>query len=235
VNAILAAVIHRMKTDRGQFIELSMFEAMVSFVMSEHMSGLTYDPPAGASGYSRIMNPWRRPYATKDGYLSVLPYTTAQWRRFFTLIGRDDLAEDPELANPVQRNARVSELYTLIAEAMPRRTSKAWVADLLSADILFGEVLSPEELITDPHLEATGLFAMVDHPTEGRIRLINPPVRSSERIARMSRLPPTLGQHSVEILREILVDTDRIDDLVRRGLVIDFSEQAASRSQAKDS
>jgi crotonobetainyl-CoA:carnitine CoA-transferase CaiB-like acyl-CoA transferase len=216
-NALLAAVIHRMRTGRGQFIEVPMFETMVAFVMPEHMAGLTYDPPTGPSGYSRVVNPWRRPYPTSDGYLTVLPYTTPQWQKFFRLIGRADLAEDAELADPVKRNARIQELYALIGEAMPKRSTKAWVADLLEADILFGEVLSPEDLLTDPHLAATGLFSMVDHPTEGRIRLMNPPVHSSEGNARVARLPPTLGQDSRDVLREFGVSDAEIAALAAAG------------------
>ena len=190
VNAVLAAVIHRMKTGQGQFIEVPMFETMVAFVLAEHMAGLTYVPSSGASGYNRLVNPMRRPYATRDGYLCVLPYTTAQWQRFFRLIGRDDLATDAELADPVKRNARLEELYGLIAAAMPGRTTKQWVADLLAADILFGEVLSPEDLVQDPHLETLGMFPVVDHPTEGRVRLIGYPVQSSVAATRLTRLPP---------------------------------------------
>ncbi|GAC1482171.1 MAG: hypothetical protein NVS2B11_07700 [Acetobacteraceae bacterium] len=81
VNAVLAAVIHRMKTGQGQFIEVPMFEAMVAFVMPEHLGGQAYVPSAGPSGYRRIINPMRRPFATSDGYLCVLPYTTPQWHR----------------------------------------------------------------------------------------------------------------------------------------------------------
>lgn len=219
-NAILAAIIHRIKTGRGQFIELSMFDTMVAFVMPEHLGGLAYDPPRGESGYSRIMNPLRRPFETSDGYLSVLPYTTAQWQRFLRLIDRDDLADDPELADPAKRNSRIKELYGLIEAALPARTTAEWVAVLLDADILIGEVLTPEQLITDPHLKATGLFAMVDHPTEGRIRLINPPVWSSEAPTKLTLFPPTLGQHSREILAEAGLDAAAIDDLIRGGHVV---------------
>ena len=220
-NAILAAIIHRMKTGRGQFIELSMFEAMVAFVMPEHLAGLTYDPPRGGSGYNRIMNPMRRPFATGDGYLSVLPYTTKQWQRFFRLIGREDLADDPDIAVPAKRNARTTELYGLIEQAMPAKTTREWVALLLEADILFGEVLTPEQLVTDPHLDATGLFALVDHPTEGRIRLMNSPVYSSEAPTRLAQLPPTLGQHSREILTDAGLDGAAIDALVASGHVLE--------------
>lgn len=227
-NAVLAAVIHRMRTGRGQFIELPMFETMVSFVMPEHLAGLSYEPAHGPSGYGRIINPWRKPYATRDGYLSVLPYTGAQWQRFFRMVGREDLAGDPDLADPVKRNAKVSQLYSMIAEIMPQRTTAEWVEDLLAADILFGEVFSPEQLIRDPHLEATGLFSLVDHPTEGRIRLMNPTVRSSEAMTRLAGLPPVMGEHSVEILRELGVSQERIEALVEQRIVVDGAARAST-------
>ena len=221
VNAVMAAVIHRMKTGQGRFIEVPMFEAMVAFVMPEHLGGLAYEPFLGASGYSRIINPMRRPYATSDGHLCVLPYTTPQWQRFFKLIGRDDLAGDAELADPVKRNARLHELYGLIATAMPSRSTRDWVADLLAADILFGEMLGPEELVKDPHLEVVGMFPEFDHPTEGRIRLIRPPVQALAGGGRSLRLPPGLGQHSRDILSGLGVTQSEIDDLVRAGSVVD--------------
>ncbi len=225
-NAVLAAVIQRMKSGQGQYIEVPMFEAMAGFVLPEHMAGLTYVPSEGASGYSRIINPMRRPHATRDGYLCVLPYTTAQWHRFFRMIGRDDMAGDAELADPVRRNTRLHELYGLIAEVMPGRTTAEWVADLLAADILFGEVMSPEQLVDDPHLGAVGMFTVVDHPTEGRIRLIGFPVQSSTGAVSLSRLPPALGQHSREILAALGLPAGEIDDLVRAGSVIDGSKAA---------
>ena len=94
VNAIMAAIIHRMKTGQGQFVEVPLFEAMTAFVLPEHMAGLSYIPATGASGYSRLINPMRRPHATADGWLCILPYTTAQWHRFFRIIGREDLVQD---------------------------------------------------------------------------------------------------------------------------------------------
>lgn len=221
VNAVMAAIIHRMKTGEGQSIEIPMFEAMVAFVLPEHLAGLSYRPSRGDSGYSRIVNPMRRPYATQDGYLCVLPYTTAQWHRFFALIGRHDLVADLELADPVKRNARLHELYGLIASAMPARPTKEWVADLLAADILFGEVFSPEDLIENAHLEAAGMFNLVDHPTEGPIRLLSPPVRFSADMTALSRLPPKLGQHSREILTSLGMEQTEIDALVAAGTVVD--------------
>jgi crotonobetainyl-CoA:carnitine CoA-transferase CaiB-like acyl-CoA transferase len=124
-----------------------MFESMVAFVMPEHLGGAAYLPSAGPTGYGRIINAMRRPLATRDGYLCVLPYTTEQWRRFFRLIGRDDLAADESLADAAVRNARIEELYTLVAEALPARDTKDWVELFIEADIMFGEVLTPEGLL----------------------------------------------------------------------------------------
>ena len=150
----------------------------------------------------------------------MLPYTTPQWHRFFALIGRDDLRDDPALADPIQRQGRMQELYGLIADALPARTTQDWVNDLLAADILFGEVLSPEALLDDPQLAASEMFTLHEHPSEGRIRLISPPVRSSAQPTQLRRLPPRLGEHSREILTETGLTSAAIDDLVRAGSII---------------
>ena len=203
VNAVLAAIIHKMKTGRGQRIEVPMFETMVSFVMPEHVAGMTFEPPKGGAGYSRVINPERRPYKTRDGYLCVLPYTTAQWLRFFKLIGRDDLARAPDMANPMERSLRFQELYALIDKAMPERTTEDWVQALLEADIMFGKVNTPDDLLKDPHLAKLNMFPVVDHPTEGPLRLIGFPIEFTETPNQLYRLPPNLGQHSREVLAEL--------------------------------
>ena len=93
-QAILAALYSREKTGRGQFIEIPMFETMVSFIMVEHLHGMGFDPPQGEAGYSRVLAPWRRPYRTADGYLCMLAYTDAQWRRFWAEVGKPEMMKD---------------------------------------------------------------------------------------------------------------------------------------------
>lgn len=220
VNAVLAAIIHKMKTGRGQRIEVPMFETMVSFVMPEHVAGMTFTPPKGGAGYSRVINPERRPYRTRDGYLCVLPYTTPQWLRFFRLIGRQDLAEDPKLADPVERSKRFQELYALIDKAMPERTTDEWVQALIEADIMFGKVNTPEDLLTDPHLAKLDMFPVVDHPTEGPVRLIGFPIEFTETPNTLRHLPPNLGQHSREVLAELGYSQSDLDGMQQRGAIV---------------
>ena len=213
VNSVLAALIYRMKTGKGQAIEVPMFETMVAFVLPEHMGGKAFEPSRGDTGYSRILNPQRRPYATQDGALCVLPYTTAQWLRFFKLIGRDDLAQDPLLQDPLARTARIPELYEIIAKVMPSRTTQVWVDALIENDIMFGSVNSIDDLIADQHLRALNMFPVVEHPTEGAIRLIGFPISFSESPCGLYRLPPKLGEHSRQVLAEIGYSEAELDRL----------------------
>lgn len=227
VNSILAALFHRERTGKGQQIEVPMFETMVAFVMPEHMAGQTFDPPLGETGYLRVINPERRPYPTKDGYICVLPYTTAQWKRFFLMIGREDLAEDKELADPVKRSLRFVELFRLIREAMVNKTTDEWCDELLKNDILFGRVMKPEELFDDPHLADVGMFTQVEHKTEGKLRLIGFPMQFSETPCTLRHLPPNLGEHSRELLAELGVPLAEIDALQAAGVIATHGEGTA--------
>ncbi len=82
VGQINAALYHQFRTGEGQRIDVPMFEMMASFVLSDHMSGQTFAPEIGAAGYQRMLNPDRRPYPTKDGYICVMIYTDRHWQAF---------------------------------------------------------------------------------------------------------------------------------------------------------
>src|SRR5205823_588112 len=83
--AVLAALLQRERTGLGQAVEVPMLETMAAFVMAEHMGGLTFDPPLGPPGYSRMLAPDRRPHQTLDGHICILPYTDRHWRDFFRI------------------------------------------------------------------------------------------------------------------------------------------------------
>ncbi|MFT5489488.1 MAG: crotonobetainyl-CoA:carnitine CoA-transferase CaiB-like acyl-CoA transferase, partial [Alphaproteobacteria bacterium] len=95
VNAVLAALLEREKSGKGQFVEIPMFETMVAFNMADHIFGYTFDPPEGPMGYSRVLTPSRRPYKTTDGFICLLAYTDIQWVRFWEEVGRSELKDDP--------------------------------------------------------------------------------------------------------------------------------------------
>ncbi|MHA1569964.1 MAG: CaiB/BaiF CoA transferase family protein, partial [Alphaproteobacteria bacterium] len=137
LSAILAALYQREKTGEGQAVEVPMFETLVSFLMVEHLTGPAFEPPKGAPGYVRQMSPNRRPFRTKDGFVSALPYTDRNWRDFFTIAGRPEVADDPLFKNVSARTENTAALYGLLAELMEARTSAEWLADFERLDIPF--------------------------------------------------------------------------------------------------
>ena len=179
VYAVMAALLQRERTGEGQAIEVPILETMTAFVMAEHMGGLTFDPPVGPPGYSRMLAPDRKPHRTADGHICVLPYTDRHWRDFFRIAGRPELADDPRLADAQTRSRHVADLYALIAECVRDAPTSYWLDKLKSADIPSGPVNPLAALPADEHLAAVDMFPKVEHRTEGSIRIVRPPVKFS--------------------------------------------------------
>jgi crotonobetainyl-CoA:carnitine CoA-transferase CaiB-like acyl-CoA transferase len=170
-----------------------MFETLVSFTLAEHLSGHSFVPPLGPIGYSRVLSPQRRPYRTRDGYLALLPYTDTQWRRFFALADRPDLAADPRYIDAASRARHFDELYQDLADIVARRGTRQWLELLADADIPHSRVNTPQSLFDDPHLKATGFFKRVEHPTEGPMTAVGIPVRFSRTPGEIRRPAPRQG------------------------------------------
>jgi crotonobetainyl-CoA:carnitine CoA-transferase CaiB-like acyl-CoA transferase len=219
-QAILAALYHREKTGRGQFIEIPMFETMVAFIMVEHLHGLGFSPPQGEPGYARVLAPWRRPYRTVDGYVCMLAYTDAQWRKFWTEVGKPEMMQDPRFADMAARSRNIEDVYRLAGEQMASRSTAAWLAVLDKLEIPAGPVKSLHEVLQDPHLAEIDFFKHFKHETEGELVMPDVPVRYSDSPASIERLPPHLGEHGQEILQEFGMSADEIAALAEQGGVV---------------
>ena len=217
VGAICASLVHRDRTGQGQRVDIPMFETMAGFVMGDHMGGLTYDPPLDKGGYARHLSPDRRPYKTLDGYICVIVYNDKQWENFFKATGRDDLRSDPKFATFAGRATNIDVVYAELARILETKTTAEWNAILEQADVPVMPMHDLESLLEDPHMVATGVFPVIDHPTEGRIRSMTPSARWSETKVEPSRLAPRLGEHSVEILQEAGFSTEEIAAMLREG------------------
>jgi crotonobetainyl-CoA:carnitine CoA-transferase CaiB-like acyl-CoA transferase len=217
VNAVCAALYHREKTGRGQRVDVPMFESLLQTVLGEHLGGHTYLPPVGEPGYRRMLAKDRRPYQTKDGYVCILVYNDKQWRAFFDLIGRPELASDPRYATHEARSRDFTVGYELVAAEMKKRSSAEWIAALESADIPVQRMNSLEDIVADPHLEAIGYFREMEHPTEGRIRAMAVPSEWSDSAPEHRHPAPGYGEHTREVLREAGLDPAAIEALIESG------------------
>lgn len=218
VNAVLAALFHRERTGRGQEIEVPMFETMVSYVMAEHLWGFTFEPPLGPAGYPRIMSLHRRPYKTRDGYLAVLPYWDNHWRAFCEAAGRPDMVADARFKDMKTRLANIDVTYEETGKVLATKTTADWLALLAPTNVPHMVVNTPDDLITDPHLDAIGFWQTFEHPTEGTIRLSRPATTFSESPQSIRALPPRLGEHSVAILEEAGYGADEIAQMIADGI-----------------
>jgi crotonobetainyl-CoA:carnitine CoA-transferase CaiB-like acyl-CoA transferase len=213
VQAILAALFHRERTGRGQFVEVPMFETMVSFLMVEHLHGRAFHPPQGPTGYSRVVAPWRRPYKTSDGYVCMMAYTDQQWLRFWTALGKPETMKDPRWVDMAARTRNIAEVYRIAGEQLASRTTAEWIALLDKLEIPSGPVKSLDQVLEDPHLAAVDFFKRADHPTEGKIVMPDVPLQLSDSPAAITRLPPGFGEHTREVLREFGLNATDIDAL----------------------
>src|SRR5690606_1979274 len=212
----------------GQEIEVPMFEIMASFLLVEHIAGAAYDPPLGPPVYTRTVTPHRRPYRTRNGYVSVLVYNDKQWRRFTELAGRPDLAADERFASQAARSANMADFCAMVAEIIAERTSEEWLELLDQAEIPCARLNSMADLYTDPHLSDVGFFRHLDDPHDGRLRLPFPPVRFSQTPADFKRAGPMLGEHTAEVLREIGLSEAELDQLEQRGAIRRWQEKTTA-------
>jgi crotonobetainyl-CoA:carnitine CoA-transferase CaiB-like acyl-CoA transferase len=203
-QAVTAALLHRARSGEGQFVEVPMLECVTSFLLVEHLYDHTFEPPTGQWGYPRVINPYRKPFKTKDGYIGLLPYTDRQWDQFFEVAGwAETVARDPRFADHRTRMRHTHELYALVETVTGTRTTAEWLALLKPLSIPVARTNTLDELEDDPHLMAVGLFEHYDHPDLGTYKQVRPPVKFSATPSNIRRHPPTLGQHTDEVLAEI--------------------------------
>ena len=200
-GAVAAALVYRERTGKGQLVEVPMLETVAAFNSIEMLGGHAFVPPIGPSGYKRVKE--RRPVKTKDGWLTMLPYSGENWCTFFETVGHPECIEEFSVRDPIKRAANIDAIYARMNKIALERTTAEWEALLLKIDVPHASFAKMTEVGEQPHLKAVGLFQKLEHPTEGTIQQARPPARFSESPAAIRRLPPRLGEHTREILAEV--------------------------------
>jgi len=201
-HAVLAALLYRQRSGEAPgYVEVPMFELMAAFSLSEHLSHATFEE-AGKVGYVRVLSPGRKPYKTSDGWVGVLPYTERNWTKILREIGRPEVAELAWFKDATERSKRVDDLYAILAEELPSRTSAEWLAIFERLDIPHSPVRTPQELLSDPHLADVGFFEtrfVSETPVKRALRQ----AVNVEDVGNAPDLPPPpLGADTAAVLRE---------------------------------
>ncbi|HVR54662.1 MAG TPA: CoA transferase [Pseudorhodoferax sp.] len=201
--AVMAGVVHRLRTGEGQRIEVPMFESVASFNLLEHLCDASFVPPTGPALYPRQIDPNRQPMATSDGWIAIAPYMDDRWLRFFDAAGHPEALDRPELATKELRRKNMTLMYAAAARILPERSTAEWLAILERANVPAMRVNEIADLPANPQLLASGLLRQRHHPTEGDYLEVGAPVRFSAYAGRELAHAATAGQHSDEIAREL--------------------------------
>jgi succinate---hydroxymethylglutarate CoA-transferase len=203
-NAILAALNARHATGRGQKVELSLFETSLLMLINVASNVLVAGRGGGRFGNG---HPSLVPYTTyhaSDAMIALAVGNEPQFARCAAVLGHPEWADDPRFNSNRARVENRALVDGAIAEALAGDTADAWIAKFKAVGVPSGRINSVAEALADPHTEARRMIETVEHATIGELKLVGMPYKFSDTPASVRLAPPTLGQHTEEILRDEL-------------------------------
>lgn len=200
---ILAALRHRDMTGEGQYIDLSLYDAQVAWLINAATNHLVSGKvPKRIGNRHPNIAPYQT-FATADGEIAVAVGNDTQFQRFAGAIGRPELADDPRFRRNRDRVLNVDALDALITVALVSETAERWVEKILAVGVPAGKVKDIGQVLTDPHTLAREMVVTMETDGGRDIRLLGNPLKMSATPVRYDRAPPHVDEHREEILAEL--------------------------------
>lgn len=211
--AIVAALVARERTGRGQLIDLSLIESGVSLAIWESGVYLTTGEVPGPLGSAHRVSAPYQAFKTANGYVAIGATSPPTWTAFCRVMGLSRLESDPRWRDATTRREHAGELASIIEAVTATRSTDEWMGVLGDAGIPCGRINDLATVFADPHLAERGLFVDLPHPLLGSVRAIGSPLHLSDTPPVMRRAAPLLGEHTREVLAEAGVPAADIDAL----------------------
>jgi len=218
-QGVLAALVARERTGRGQHVDIGMLDATAALLTYQAGNFFTTGEAPGRLGNR---HPTIVPYecfATADGEFVIAGGNDAIWKRLCAALDLPGLADDERFRTNAGRAAHYDELRPQLARELAKRTRAEWAARLNAVGVPCGSVRSISEVLADPQLEARQMVAEVQHPTVGSTRVIGSPVKLSATPSSVRTAPPMLGQHTETVLHELGYTGVDIQNLKTSGVI----------------
>ena len=219
-KAILAALFERERTGRGCRVETSMFDGMLnllSYIGTLYLTAGELPTPQGSAHEFTV--PWQA-FEAKDGYVVIATRQDNFWRKLCAVLGEPALADDPRFATNPKRLENRAVLVPIMEGVLRTRTVADWLERLRAAQVPAAPVNNLDGAFAEPPVAERGMILEYDHPEVGRVRLPGNPIKMAGAPETPSRAAPRLGEHTDEVLRDLLgLPAERIADLRRQGAV----------------
>ncbi|MGF7158760.1 crotonobetainyl-CoA:carnitine CoA-transferase CaiB-like acyl-CoA transferase [Rhodoligotrophos appendicifer] len=200
---VSAALFARQSTGRGQLVDTSLLEAGVTFTYwHSAITFATGDSP-GALGSAHPLSAPYQAYETADGWINVGAASQPNWLRLTKILNAPELADDPRFKQNTDRMANKAALDEILVALFKLRTAQEWLADFEATGIPAGPILTVPAMHDDPQVIARDMVPIVEHPRRGRVKTIGFPVKFSGTPVNTPRAAPGLGEHTVEVLKEV--------------------------------
>ncbi|MES2355130.1 MAG: CaiB/BaiF CoA-transferase family protein [Pseudomonadota bacterium] len=202
--AVLTALAWRETSGEGQYIDLALLDTQVSLLANMNMNYLTSGvvPKRAGNAHANIV-PYQV-FATKDGHIIVAVGNEGQYAKFCQLMSRPDLAEDVRFKTNAARVTNRQILVPILEEILKQRSSQEWLTSLESIGVPSGPINNIGQVFEDPQIKHRKMKVEAPHPLGGTVPMVANPIKFSATPIDYAKAPPTLGQHTREVLREVL-------------------------------
>lgn len=216
-QAVTAALLHRERSGEGQHVQLAMLDAIVAFLWHSDMGSQTFIgdelPQQSAASFIDLI------YATSAGYISVATMSDREWAGACRAFDKPEWVEDERFKSPALRDRNINARLELVQSVLLTRPASEWLQRLEAENVPCAPVLTRNEMMRHPQVEANGIVQAFTHPQAGQLRQTRPPAQFSVSTPEIVRAAPALGEHSEEVLKEIGYDDARIKDLREASVV----------------